>query len=97
MEGRELALAAIHPPRAGEASIPDSIHLNYKLKELTHAAATGRLPSSLSPASATLEKARALHVVQDAPAILVLDDHVGDRLYVVMYVLISVSYIFLAN
>ena len=58
---------------------------------------TRRLPSSLPPASATLEKARALHVVQDAPAILVLDDHVGDRLYVVMYVLISVSYIFLAN
>ena len=61
---------------------------------------TRRLPSSLPPGtSAPLEKARALHVVQDAPAIPVLDDHIGEGLYVVMgmYVLISESYGFLAN
>ena len=50
---------------AGEASIPDSIHLNYKLKELTHAA--------VAAFRATLEKARARHVVQGAPQIPIRD------------------------
>ena len=52
---------------AGEASIPDSIHLNYKLKELTHADVAAAAPS------ATLEKARARHVVQGAPQIPIRD------------------------
>ena len=35
---QSATVAAAAAAAAGEASIPDSIHLNYKLKELTHAA-----------------------------------------------------------
>ena len=70
LSGRPSATVAAAAAAAGEASIPDSIHLNYKLKELTHAAAAAAAASS-----ATLEKARARHVVQGAPLVPVLVNH----------------------